>query len=768
MYKKLICAVFGFAFLILLPLGVYASNTAITSFSMDRTTVNPGQDITISITASPGTSFVFADIDGARVHATRPNNTSQNWTLRITPPRTMNITVVANTANNTVGAANVVIPVTVNTTTAQQPPVAQPSTPMSIASITETTPLREGEIQLTIVTGSAINEVWVQFDGTLFRRGQEQVALRTATSRTWIINFRPQTLAVQTVRVGANTSYSFAGATLQDYTITLSAPFTTQRNPLIQNVSVQNRDMMPGEQTTFTITTNTDVEFVWVVDPSGNRHNATRTSAANAIPRVWTVSFAPQVGGNVIVHANSTNIVTGAVTRTEAVTVRNSNVVIQNATAQWVQGANSGSVRVEVRTNHLAGRVWVELDNGNRRPILQMTSGGTGTQNRVWSAEIPNVGNVTSVQVRVSENANQFNTDISENITITGVAPGTGVGNVQTNVVLPNNLGGWMQSAWISHNGQGTTATLTINTQHANILEISVNSPWGTLTPTRTANTSTLWTVQIPNFWTVNTSQTINLTFSAWSNTAPFNSLPNVSGTINNPQGQTGGGGGTGTGTVQRQIELLGNLGGWMQSAVISHSGQGTTATLTITTQHANILEISVATPWGTLTPIRANNTSTVWTVQIPNFWTVTTTNTVSFTFGAWSNAQPFNQLPNVHGQAENPQGGTGGGTVQGTITLAGNLGGWMQSARINHSGQGTIATLTVVTAHANILEVAVSTPWGVLVPTRVNNSSTEWTVQIPNFWTVNAPNPASFTFNGWSSVSPFNSLPTVSGIWTR
>ena len=644
MYKKLICTVFG-AFLLLFafPMLVSASQAAITSFSVDRTTVTAGQEITFNVTTTQGVNFVFADIDGVRVQGTRVGN-SNSWTLRVTPPRSMSITVVANAANNTTNAATMTMPVTVNAA-AQQPPVTPPATPMSIASITETTALREGEVQLTIVTGSAINEVWVQFDGSLFRRGQEQVGLRTTNSRTWIINFRPQNWTTQTVSVGANTAYTFAGATLQNYNVTLSAPFAVQRNPIIQNVAVQNRDSLITEQTTLTITTNNDAEFVWVIDADGNRHNATRTTTT-ASARTWTLSFFPSRTGNVIVHANATNTATGAATRAEALTVRTSNAQIINATAQWVQGAASGTVRVEVRTNHHAGRVWVELDNGNRRPILQLQSGGTGTANRVWFAEIPNVGNLSSVQVRVSENANQFSTDLSENIEITGVASGTGTGGGTTgqgNVQFSGNLGGWMQSANISHNGFGTAVTLTIVTQHVNILEMMVSTPWGTLVPTRPNNNSTQWTVQIPNFWTTTTNQSANLTFSAWSSVSPFNSLTTVTGSISSAQLGT-------SGIGQGSIQLANNLGGWMQSATISHSGFGTTVTLTIVTQHANILEMMVSTPWGTLVPTRPNNNSTQWTVQIPNFWTTTTNQSANLTFSAWSNVPPFNALPGVTG----------------------------------------------------------------------------------------------------------------------
>ena len=411
-YKRNLLAVGVFLLLIAFPV-VAKADAAILSFSMDRTTVNAGQNIVITVTTNAGVNYVFANVDGTRVNGTR--QTGNNWQLIVRPNSTQNIAVIANTVNSLNNAATVTIPVTVQGGTTQPPVTPPPPTgALAIHSITETTADRPHHVQLTVVAGIGADYVWVQFDTNRYRRGVEQTALRTATTRTWVIDFRPARWATQTVQVSANREYVTRGATNRNHALTLAAPYVPRVAPAIQNVTANRRNVAHNETITYTIRTNTDVNYVWLTNVNGTRHNATRTSqTANA--RTWTITFTPSSTGQIRIYANATNTATGAVIRTDNVTVAAHSVaIVGTPTAQWV-GTNL--VRVEVVTNQHAGRVWVQLPGGETRNLTHRS--GSGTANRVWSEDI-HVGSISSLVVHLSDVASTHISRVDRTVNITG------------------------------------------------------------------------------------------------------------------------------------------------------------------------------------------------------------------------------------------------------------------------------------------------------------------------------------------------------------
>ena len=501
------------ALLLLLAFPLAVSAASLLSVNVDRTSVTPGQTITFSIRTTPGVNYVFAEVGASRVPAQRLSadaNGNQNWTLSVQPASTTNIAVFANTTNNTSGAASFSVPVTVGAAggvTTPVPPTGQvpPATatgPLAIQSITETPALAANQVQLTVVVGAEANEVWVRFDQDRFRRGQEQTGLRTATSRTFVINFQPTSWTSQQVQVSANRVYAVAGATTENYTLTLAAPFVRPTAPAIQQVSVSSRTVTPGSNTTFTIRTNADVEHVWVVDVDGNRHNANRTGQQTATTRNWTVNFNPGRTGSVRVYANATDTTTNAATRTESITVQTATASIQSASAHWTnwQGGVNQTVTVEVRTNHAVQRVWVDLPNGHR-PRLNLQS-GSGTNDRIWRGYISNVGGHNQLSIRASLTDN-YNTDASHTVSVTG--QGGGGGNHQVTI---QNWGGWLSQVTASHAGANNVSFHIFTTHSVNNLR--VYGPWGVAHAQGAGNQ---WWIT-PNWnWTPN--QNFQLTFQS-------------------------------------------------------------------------------------------------------------------------------------------------------------------------------------------------------------------------------------------------------------
>jgi hypothetical protein len=432
--KALIVTFVALIFIVALPMAVYAA--AVTNFSADRTQVNQNQTITFSITTTAHVNHVWTMVGSTRVNAT--NISGNNWSLTITPTANMNnVTVYANSTNTRAGAAVFSIPI--NVTTAQQtpvtvapivPPAPANLAPMAIASVTETPAIAANSIQLTVVTGAGVNEVWAHFDRHQGegRFARATMASQDANSRTWVLNFTPRAWAVQTVQVGANRTYDWPGATLRDHALTLAQPFVPPVNPTITNVTVANRTVATGANATFTIRTNTDVNNVWVRNVDGAETNATRTTdTANA--RNWTVSFNPQRSGTVAIYANATRTTTGAARRTETITVGHTSATISAANANWTTGTQ---VTISATTNNAAQSVWAVLPNGQRVQLNQTTAAAT-TGNRTWSTTANNIAHGGTITV--------FASGISGNIqTLTGDDSRTAVWGTQVGTGIITNV----------------------------------------------------------------------------------------------------------------------------------------------------------------------------------------------------------------------------------------------------------------------------------------------------------------------------------------
>jgi len=541
--RKWLIALIGLLIFMSVPM-VAKADPAITSFIMDRTAINQGDYVTFTLRTTTNVNYVFTDVDGVRIQGTRQSTDS--WELEVAPRSTQNITIVANITNSINNAAMVSIPITVNapaviatppagtlqgsppitlapvTTVRQQQQTQQPqlsSPPLTlppigtgqftIYSITEVPAERTGYVHLNVVVSSNTFEVWVQFDHDRFRRGHELTQARTDTTRTFEVIFRPRDWAVQTVRVSANREYVATGATTRDFTLTLAqpAPVVLGRASII-NVESNNRTVAPGSNATVTVTTNQDVNYVWLTDLAGTRFNAT-ISSQSATRINWTVTFPPPRSGSARIYANTTNTATGAVTRSMHFTVQQPTALIDTATAHaevtwnpWTNAWNQGNIRVTVTTNLTAERVWVNLPDGR---IQQLSIQSTGTSTRTWTTDVtinwgwgPNWGWDT-VTVHASSTTEQVS-EASRSVSITG----WNQGNFQqgwsgSSAQLDANT--WVSGAHIgNHWATGTTGQITVNTNpNQYVSRVYVVIPWTghQVSLLRTSADSNVWVANI-------------------------------------------------------------------------------------------------------------------------------------------------------------------------------------------------------------------------------------------------------------------------------
>jgi hypothetical protein len=402
------------AFLLAFPLMAVAT-PAITSLQMDRTTVAQGQSITFSVRTTPEAQFVFAMTDGIRAQGTRINTDAagnHNWQITVNPSRSTTVVIFANATNVEAGAASMSIPVTVTGTATTDPgfnvipgtPGADVTNigPLGIANLRETPAVAQGQVRLTLNTGPEVGYVWARFDGNLYARGT-----RIAQGHgylTWTIDFRPRSWSPQQVQVGANRVFNYTGATLQNFQLTLTQPFTPITAPEIRTSTVSPQNVAPGSRATIRITTNEHVGAVWIRDMDGREVNARNIAPNTATTRTWEVDFNPSRSGSVTIFANTTRHATGAVSRQENVTVRGQVLRIIDARATSPSGTHNTST-VRVTTNRYAESV--SIINNNRTFHLNHISGTTG--NRVWEAEIE--GAVLDIEVRASSLRNHASVD---------------------------------------------------------------------------------------------------------------------------------------------------------------------------------------------------------------------------------------------------------------------------------------------------------------------------------------------------------------------
>jgi hypothetical protein len=423
------------------------ANTAFTAFNMDRTSINPGQTITITFSTPTTASHVFTYVDGRRVNATLTSTATANprtWSMIISPTASQTLTFHANNSSNVTNAATIAIPIVVsgNQQTTQTPDPGQ-NAGVNIISVTETPATRENWVQLTIVTGPEANVVWARI-GTNYRR-VENFTSQTATQRTWVLDYPASPFVPHTVTIGSNRTYNWTGAATLERNVLLSAPFVRPLVPQIQSVLPNVTTIAPNGTSTFTIRTNADVNFVWV-EYQGRRTYATRAHTTTT-QRTWTVDVRPTGTGNVTVvtHANTVDSLTGSVTRTNTITVQQLQqaTIIGTPTAQWI---SANEIEIRATTNGFAQDVRVFIPgHSSQDVVVRRSDGGTGTGNREWREVIwvGNIANPVPITVRAFNQVGLAwtNFSVGASIDINSITPLTATGNVFFTVPSVSTVG---------------------------------------------------------------------------------------------------------------------------------------------------------------------------------------------------------------------------------------------------------------------------------------------------------------------------------------
>ena len=272
---------------------------------------------------------------------------------------------------------------------------ANSSNPIAIQAVWESEAAAEGFVQLTVVTGTAANFVWIQFEGNRHAHGTRVTS--DVTSSTWVINYRPSFYSPHTVTVYSNRSNSPVNAESREHLVFRHSPFVPLEHPIIQYITVTQRDIIhanpryvaPGTEVTIRIRTNADMGAVWIRDVDGIERRATRVWPTTTTQRNWEVVFTPTRPGYVVVFANETHNVWGAAQRSEFIGIGGGGAAIRHASAsqilEWQWGLQANAV-IRVTTNNQANSVWATLPNRQTVPLRQVL--GFDLSDRVWEASV--------------------------------------------------------------------------------------------------------------------------------------------------------------------------------------------------------------------------------------------------------------------------------------------------------------------------------------------------------------------------------------------
>jgi hypothetical protein len=522
--RVLFLAGLAMVLLLALPMTVQAG-AAITAFHMDRTTLQSGQTMTLTVHTSGETTHLFAEIGGIRTQGMQisinSNTGVRTWSIVLTPDaNAARVDIFANTSNSIVGAVSLSIPITV---TGGPGVVHQPGTPVgprAIASVNEIQALAANQVRLEVITGTDITDVWVSHSGNRYPRGVRVNS--DANSQTWHVTLLGLTPWQQTVQVSANRGFVVAGATNQNYTLRHTASFVPAASPAIISAIANPVQVVPGGTSTVTVTTNADVNYVWMT-VNNLRVNAVRLGTATTGMRTWTAAIAPTTTGNITINANSVNNATGAVTRNLWVEASHTRVVINQAFAVWhpfnTSSSDATHVRIVVQTSLDTTDLWLNV--GNRRlDFNRHDNSQVSGQTRIWEQIVPRgqeFGVGVPIHIHASDVGNIF-TGMGNTVsaTLSGVG---GQFNIQTNQGNQNQGTVWNVSLNPAHvHGDMIWSSVATFTTANDVTEVRIrDASWnivGTATNhfTEGANNTRIWTVHnIRPFVPAGTSN-INLT----------------------------------------------------------------------------------------------------------------------------------------------------------------------------------------------------------------------------------------------------------------
>ena len=224
---------------------------AIASVSVNRTTINAGDSVTLTIRTNSIANNVWVEFDNTNANAALQSTDThgvKTWTVGIAPKESQKVRIYANTSKTSTGAARETQQITVNGRTA------------SIIDINaNTTSVELGEsVEFNIRTSADVTTVWAVCDG----RDVRATAISTSGGeKRWRVHVTPS--ATQRVFIYASSSNS----TVKDYvqiTVRADVPPSAD-NLVVQFYTNPVSETDPTLGTEVHVITKMPANFVWFI-----------------------------------------------------------------------------------------------------------------------------------------------------------------------------------------------------------------------------------------------------------------------------------------------------------------------------------------------------------------------------------------------------------------------------------------------------------------------------------------------------------------------
>lgn len=215
----------------------------------------------------------------------------------------------------------------------------------------DTIALNEAAV-LTVKTNSAVNYVWVNYDGS--NNAATYQSSDSSGSKIWTLTCYPT--KSQNMTVYAGLSQALTGASSKSVYVAVSAV-----SSVINSVTSSKNPVSSDETVTLTVKTNSAVNYIWVSYDNISA-NASHQSTDSSGVKTWTVNIKPSKTQTVTVYANAAQSVTGAAIRNFDITV-NTTVTLNSASVSKSSINADETVTLTVKTNSAASYVWIAYDS---------------------------------------------------------------------------------------------------------------------------------------------------------------------------------------------------------------------------------------------------------------------------------------------------------------------------------------------------------------------------------------------------------------------
>lgn len=333
--------------------------------------------------------------------------------------------------------------------TTPAPPPAQPT--IYGASLSKETVVLNEAAVLTVKTNSAVNYVWVNYDGS--NNAATYQSSDSSGSKIWTLSCYPA--KSQNMTVYAGSSQTLTGAASKSVYVTVNTV-----SAVISSVTSSKSTVNVDEEVTLTVKTNSAANYVWV-GYDNTSVNASYQSTDSSGVKTWTVVVKPSKTQTMTVYANAAQSPASAASRNFDIIV-NVAAAVNSVTSSKTSINEDESVTLTVKTNSVASYVWIVYDNTNISALHQSTdSSGVKTWTATFKPSRTQTMTVYANTRQSSSGAAVRNFDITVNsaVVINSITPSKSSIAANETVTLTVKTNSAASYVWVAYDSATVNAS---------------------------------------------------------------------------------------------------------------------------------------------------------------------------------------------------------------------------------------------------------------------------------------------------------------------